>query len=164
MIDQEKYTKASELAKGAYILSDAMSHPEIILIASGSEVQLALGAQIKLEEGGIMVRVVSMPCWEFFEEQPESYRDRVLPPGVTCRLSIELGASLGWERWVGHLGASLAIDHFGASAPYETILEHYGFTVDYVVHIAKKLLHHPKAAKDELRELQQRFSKRPSQV
>ena len=161
VIDQDKYAKASGLSKGAYILSDAMSRPEIILIASGSEVQLALGAQIKLEELGLMTRVVSMPCWEFFEAQPESYQENVLPQEVTCRLSIELGVSLGWERWVGPLGAALSVDHFGVSAPYENILDHFGFTVDYVVHIAQRLLEHPKAAQQELRALQQRYARRP---
>jgi transketolase len=161
VIDQDKYAKASGLAKGAYIISDAMSRPEIILIASGSEVHLALGAQVKLEESGIMTRVVSMPCWEFFEAQPESYRECILPSDVPCRLSIELGASLGWERWVGPLGAALSIDHFGVSSPYEKILEQFGFTVEYIVHIAGQLLQHPKSAQQELRELQERFLHRP---
>ena len=159
VIDQEKYAKAEGLARGAYILSDAMSRPEIILIATGSEVHLALEAQIELEERGLMTRVVSMPCWEFFEKQTDNYREDILPSDVTCRLSIELGVSLGWERWVGQLGASLSIDHFGASSPYETILEHFGFTKDYIVHIASKLLHHPKEAQQELRELQAKYSR-----
>jgi transketolase len=161
VLDQDKYEKASGLAKGAYIISDAMSRPEIILIASGSEVHLALGAQVKLEESGIMTRVVSMPCWEFFDAQPESYRECILPTDVPCRLAIELGASLGWDRWVGPLGAALSVDHFGVSSPYEKILEQFGFTVEYIVHIAGRLLQHPKSAQQELRELQQRFSHRP---
>ena len=123
---------------------------------------LALEAQIILEESGIMTRVVSMPCWEFFEMQPQVYRDLVLPPDVTARLSIELGASLGWERWVGPLGASLAIDHFGASAPYETILEHYGFTTQFIAHVAETLLRDPNRAKGMLRELQEKYSHRPT--
>lgn len=162
VIDREKYAPAHGLAKGAYVISDAMSHPEIILIATGSEVHLALGAQVILEQSGMMARVVSMPCWEFFEAQPQSYRDMVLPSDVPCRLSIELGTSFGWERWVGQHGASLAIDHFGASAPYETILEHYGFTPQFIAHVAETLLRDPNRAKGILRELQDRFSHRPT--
>ncbi len=158
IIDQEQYASAKGLAKGAYIISDAMSAPEIILIATGSEVHLALGAQIELEKKGIMTRVVSMPCWEFFEGQPEQYRNLVLPPDVTCRLSIELGTSFGWEKWVGTRGASLSVDHFGTSSPYEKILEAYGFTVPNIVRIAEKLLHFPGATREELRTLQARFS------
>jgi transketolase len=154
VIDQGKYAPAHGLAKGAYILSDAMSAPEIILIATGSEVQLALAAQIELEQKGMMTRVVSMPCWEFFEAQPEHYRNLVLPPDVTCRLSIELGTSFGWEKWVGTNGASLSVDHFGTSAPGEKILEAFAFTVPKIVHLAEKLLHHPEVAREEIRNLQ----------
>ena len=158
VIDQEKYASARGLAKGAYILSDAMSAPEIILIATGSEVSLALAAQIELEQKGMMTRVVSMPCWEFFEAQPEHYRNLVLPPEVTCRLSIELGTSFGWERWVGPHGASLSVDHFGTSAPGEKILEAYGFTAPMITHFAERLLRHPEAAREELQNLQRRFA------
>jgi transketolase len=153
IIDQEKYCPARGLAKGAYILSDAMSAPEIILIATGSEVQLALAAQIELEQKGMMTRVVSMPCWKFFEAQPEHYRNLVLPPDVTCRLSIELGTSFGWDKWIGPQGASLSVDHFGTSSPYEKILEAYGFTVPKIVHLAERLLRHPDAAQEEIRNL-----------
>jgi transketolase len=154
VIDQDKYCPARELAKGAYILSDAMSAPEIILIATGSEVSLALAAQVELEQKGMMTRVVSMPCWEFFEAQPKQYRNMVLPPDVPCRLSIELGTSFGWEKWVGPQGASLSVDHFGTSSPYEKILEAYGFTVPKIVHLAERLLHHPELAREEIRNLQ----------
>ncbi len=156
VIDQEKYAPAHGLSKGAYILSDAMSAPEIILIATGSEVSLALATQIELEQKGMMTRVVSMPCWEFFEAQPEHYRNLVLPPEVTCRLSIELGTSFGWDKWVGPNGASLSVDHFGTSAPADKILEAYGFTVPKIVHLAEKLLHHPATARAEIRDLQSR--------
>ncbi len=159
VIDQDNYAKAEGLARGAYILSDAMSAPEIILIATGSEVHLALEAQIILEEKGLMTRVVSMPCWEFFEEQPQSYRELVLPSDVSCRLSIELGVSFGWERWVGPSGASLSVDHFGASAPYEKILESFGFTAAYIARIAEKLLQDPIEAQRELQDLQSRFAR-----
>jgi len=158
IIDQEKYAKASGLTRGAYVISDAMSAPEIILIATGSEVSLALGAQIELEKKGLMTRVVSMPCWEFFESQTEHYRNMVLPPEVTCRLSIELGASFGWEKWLGPNGASLSIDHFGASSPYEKLLDAFGFNVPTVVQIAELLLKQPNAAREELRNLQNRFA------
>jgi transketolase len=158
VIDQEKYCPADGLAKGAYILSDAMSAPEIILIATGSEVSLALAAQIELEQKGMMTRVVSMPCWEFFEAQPEHYRNLVLPPDVTCRLSIELGTSFGWEKWVGPKGASLSVDHFGTSAPGEEILEAFGFTVPKIVHLSERLLKHPNAAREELCDLRRTFA------
>ncbi len=161
IIDQAKYCSARGLSKGAYVISDAMSDPEVILIATGSEVHLALGAQTELEQRGIMTRVVSMPCWEFFEEQPEHYRNMVLPPEVTCRLSIELGSSFGWERWVGPDGAALSVDHFGVSSPYKDILQAYDFTVPKIVHYAEQLLHFPQAAKEELRALQQRFAHAP---
>ncbi|MFI5201791.1 MAG: transketolase [Candidatus Kapaibacterium sp.] len=164
IIDQSKYNSARGLAKGAYIISDAMSDPEIILIATGSEVHLALGAQIELERKGIMTRVVSMPCWEFFEAQPEHYKNMVLPPEVMCRLSIELGTSFGWEKWVGPSGASLSVDHFGTSSPAEKILEAYDFTVPKIVHYAEQLLHFPDAAREELRALQQRFAHAPVQL
>jgi len=161
IIDQSQYASARGLAKGAYVISEAMSQPEIILIATGSEVQLALGAQIELERKGMMTRVVSMPCWEFFEAQPEHYRNMVLPPEVTCRLSIELGSSFGWEKWVGAGGASLAVDHFGVSSPYEKILEAYDFTVPKIVHYAEGLLRHPSSTREELRALQKRFAHAP---
>ncbi len=153
VIDREQYASAHGLSKGAYILSDAMSAPEIILIATGSEVSLALAAQIELEQKGLMTRVVSMPCWELFEAQPEQYRNLVLPPDVTCRLSIELGTSFGWERWVGPSGTSLSIDHFGTSAPAEKILEAFGFTVPNIVHLAERLLHHPDVTREAIRKL-----------
>ncbi len=159
IIDQEKYSSARGLAKGAYVISDAMSSPDIILIATGSEVHLALGAQIELEKKGMLTRVVSMPCWEFFEAQPEHYRNMVLPPEVTCRLSIELGTSFGWEKWLGQGGASLSVDHFGTSAPSEKILEAYDFTVPKIVHYAEGLLRHPSSTREELRALQQRFAR-----
>ena len=161
IIDQTKYNSARGLVKGAYIISDAMSDPEIILIATGSEVHLALGAQVELERMGLMTRVVSMPCWEFFEQQPEHYQHMVLPPDITCRLSIELGTSFGWERWTGDQGASLSVDHFGASAPYKDLLEAYEFTVPRIVHYAEQLLRFPGAARAELRELQSRFAHAP---
>ncbi|AMQ20239.1 transketolase [Geobacillus sp. JS12] len=127
--------------KGAYVVSPAKNGaPEALLLATGSEVSLAVKAQEALAADGIDVAVVSMPSWDRFEAQPKSYRDEVLPPAVTKRLAIEMGASLGWERYVGAEGDILAIDRFGASAPGEKIMAEYGFTVDNVVRRTKALL------------------------
>ncbi len=158
VFDQEKYAPASNLVKGAYIKSEATGgKPQLILIGTGTEVSLAIDAQPKLEEAGIPTRVVSMPSFELFEQQSEEYQQEVLPDGVTARLSLELGIGTGWERWVGALGASLSIDHFGASAPYETILKEFGFTVENVVAIGQQLVKDPKATKKMLRENQRKF-------
>ncbi len=159
VIDQEKFAKASGLAKGAYILSEAQGgKPQLILIATGSEVSLALDAQVKLQEAGIATRVVSFPSWALFEIQSDEYQQEVLPDEVPARLSIELGVTLGWERWVGAQGASLGIDHFGASAPYERILKEWGFTVENVTAVAQELLKDPKATQRKLRDDRRNFS------
>jgi transketolase len=159
VIDQEKYAKAGNLAKGAYTIAEAQGgKPQLILIATGSEVYLALDAQPKLEAVGIPTRVVSMPSFELFEEQSEEYQQSVLPDEVTARLSLELGITTGWERWVGSQGVSLGIDHFGTSAPYERILKEYGFTVENVVAIGQELLKDPKATKKKLRANQRKFT------
>ena len=107
--------------------------PDLILLASGSEVHVALEAAERLAADGVHGWVVSMPCWELFEAQPDEYRDEVLPPAVKARLSIEAGVELGWSRWVGTDGASISIERFGASAPGPTVLEHLGITADAVV-------------------------------
>jgi len=108
--------------------------PDLILLATGSEVALALEAGQRIAaENGNGVRVVSMPCWELFEEQPQSYRDEVLPPDVRARLSVEAGVAQGWERWVGEQGDSLALERFGASAPGGTVMAELGYNVDNVV-------------------------------
>ena len=127
-------------ARGAYILEEASTAPRLILMATGSEVHLALAARAALEGEGIPTRVVSMPCWEIFQAQPDAYRQEVLPPAVKARVSIEAGVTFGWERYVGAGGASIGLDHFGASAPAETLFEQFGFTVANVVATAKKLL------------------------
>ncbi len=159
VLDQERYAKASGLAKGAYVISEAQGgKPQLILIATGSEVSLALDAQVKLQEAGVATRVVSMPSWKFFEEQSNEYQQEILPDDVTARLSIELGVTTGWERYVGPGGASLGIDHFGASSPYETILKQFGFTVENVVAVAQELLQDPKGTQRKLRDNQRRFS------
>jgi transketolase len=129
------------VARGAYVLADAAGGaPQVILIATGSEVSLALEAQRRLEGERIAARVVSMPCWEAFAEQEPSYRDSVLPPAVRARVSIEAGSSFGWERWIGDRGVAVAIDRFGASAPGERVLAEYGFTPERVVEAAKQAL------------------------
>jgi transketolase len=132
--DRSKMGDAADLAKGAYVLLDAdRVYPDVILMATGSEVQLAVEAHAKLAEQGIAARVVSMPSWELFEKQPDEYRDSVLPPTVKARVAIEAAVPLGWERWVGALGAVIGLNHFGASSPYKAIYQHFGFTTDNVV-------------------------------
>jgi transketolase len=140
-LDRTRYASAEGVRKGAYVLSDASDNkPQLILMASGSEVGLIVNAAEKLHADGIAVRCVSMPSWELFAQQPQSYRDDVLPPSVPARLAVELGASQGWERWIGEHGDMLGVETFGASAPADVLLEKYGFTVDNVVARAKKLL------------------------
>jgi transketolase len=129
-------TRRDSVARGAYVVWEAEEPngmPDVILIASGSEVALAIEAGKQLGEQGVEARVVSMPCWELFEAQPAEYRDDVLPPDVTARLSVEAGVALGWKKWVGDDGDSISIEHFGASAPGNVVLEKFGYTVDNVV-------------------------------
>jgi transketolase len=130
------------LRRGAYVLRDASDgrDPEVILIGTGSELQLAFGAAERLESEGVAARVVSMPCWERFELQDQAYRDQVLPPAVRARVSVEAGVSLGWDRWVGDAGAIVGLDHFGASAPAGTIFENFGFTIDRVTDVARQVI------------------------
>ena len=125
---------AKNLDKGAYVLSPQKGEtPEGILIATGSEVQLAVGAQAKLAERGIDVSVVSLPCFDLFEQQSDDYKESVLPRAVKKRVAIEMAASFGWDRYAGDEGAILALDRFGASGDGATIIEKFGFTVDHVV-------------------------------
>jgi transketolase len=133
------------IARGGYVLrkatgEDAGKAPDLLLIATGSELQLAFAAAEALEADGIGARVVSLPCWEAFDAQDAAYRDAVIPPSVRRRVSIEIGASLGWERYAGDEGAIIAIDHFGASAPAGTIFEKLGFTVDRVADVARRVV------------------------
>jgi transketolase len=140
-LDRKQYASADGVRKGAYVLSDAKdTKPELILIGTGSEVGLIVSAAEKLQSEGVAVRCVSMPSWELFEQQPQSYRDEVLPPSVPSRLAVELGSPQGWDRWIGERGDMLGITTFGASAPADVLLEKFGFTVDNVVASAKKLL------------------------
>jgi transketolase len=141
VIDRKKFAPASGLAQGAYVLADAVgSAPDLILIATGSEVSIALEAHARLTKDGIRSRVVSMPCWELFDAQPQSYRDAVLPPGVRARVSIEAASAFGWERYVGPGGRMISVNHFGASAPGPVVMREFGFTPDHVVETAKALL------------------------
>jgi transketolase len=129
-------TTREGVARGAYVVWEADESnglPDVILIATGSEVSLSIDAAKQLGEQGVQARVVSMPCWELFEAQPVDYRDEVLPRDVKSRLSIEAGVAFGWKRWVGDDGDSISIEHFGASAPGNTVLEKFGYTVDNVV-------------------------------
>ena len=133
-LDRKKYSSAEGLRQGAYILSDPSREltPQLILIATGSEVSLIVEAQKKLQAQGFIVRTVSMPSWELFDLQPQEYRDFVLPPSIPAKLSVEAGVSQGWKRYVGCHGASIAIDKFGASAPGSVMMHQYGFTVDHI--------------------------------
>ncbi len=137
----EKYPLAGAVEKGAYVLNEASSKPgKLILIATGSEVSLAIASQAVLEKQGIATRVVSMPSWELFEAQPEQYRESVLPKNVTARVAIEALSPFGWERWTGDKGAIIGMTTFGASAPINVLMEKFGFTVDNVVQKAKKII------------------------
>ncbi len=140
VLDQEQYGKAEGLLRGAYILSEAHSSPNLILMASGSEVQLILQAQPRLKEKGIAARVVSMPSWELFEKQDQAYRDQVFPPALTARLAVEAGSTIGWLRYTTLKGKVLGMTEFGTSAPGEVVFREYGFTVDHVVEMASGLL------------------------
>ena len=139
-LDRSDLAPAAGLERGAYTLWESSDSPELILIATGSELSLALDAGRRLADEGTAVRVVSMPCWELFADQTDEYRDEVLPPDVTARLSIEAGVALGWREWVGDRGDSISIEHFGASAPGSTVLSEFGFNIDNVVARASALL------------------------
>jgi transketolase len=140
-LDRVKYASAAGLAKGAYVLADAPGgNPELILIASGSEVSLAADAHEKLIAEGIRSRVVSMPSWEIFEQQPKEYRESVLPPQVTARVSVEQASTFGWERYVGSSGRMIGMHTFGASAPMKELQKRFGFEPGRIVEIAKELL------------------------
>ena len=140
-LDRSVFAAADELKKGAYILADAPGEkPDLILIATGSEVQLIVSARERLQAEGIQARIVSMPSWELFEEQPARYRQAVFPRSVKARLAVEAGSTLGWHRYVGDRGGVIGIDRFGASAPGEVVMREYGFTVENVVECSLKLL------------------------
>jgi transketolase len=141
VIDREKYASAEGLVAGAYILADSKARqPELLVIASGSEVSVALDAYEKLTAEGVAARVVSMPSWDLFEKQPQAYKDEVLPPLTTARLAIEAAYPLGWDRYIGPKGATIAMTRFGASAPFKVLAEEFGFTGAKVAARARELL------------------------
>ncbi|MBA2619573.1 MAG: transketolase, partial [Acidobacteria bacterium] len=146
LINRNKFASADGLHKGAYVLAEAENkqgksvQPKLIIIATGSEVGLAMQAREKLNQSGMPTRVVSMPCWEFFDEQPAKYKESVFPQAVKARLAIEAGVSLGWAKYTGDAGDTLTVDKFGASAPAEDVFKEFGFTVENVVKKAKKLI------------------------
>ena len=132
-LDRTQFASADGLRCGAYVLADAPNgEPDVILMASGSEVGLIMAARQKLQDQKLLVRVVSMPSWELIDAQPRSYRDQVLLPSIPARLSVEAGASQGWHRYVGDRGDVLGVDRFGASAPGDVVMREYDFTVENV--------------------------------
>ncbi|WP_046505875.1 transketolase [Streptomyces odonnellii] len=143
--DRSRLGEAGGVARGAYILADAPSgEPEVILLATGSEVSLAMAAYEELTADGIACRVVSMPCWELFDRQPQDYRDDVLPPAVPTRVAVEEASTLGWDRYVGDRGAVVGMHTFGASAPLKQLLRRFGFTPERVSQVARELVAHGK--------------------
>jgi transketolase len=140
-LDRSQFAAADGLRRGAYVLADAPDgKPDIILIATGSEVSLIIAAGQKLTENEIGVRIVSMPSWELFETQSQEYRDSVLPPAMWARLAVEAGATQGWRKYVGDGGDVIGVDRFGASAPGKVLMREHGFTVDNVCERAMKLI------------------------
>jgi transketolase len=140
-LDRSKFAPASGVAKGAYVLAEAPAgKPDVILIGTGSELSLCVSAYEKLAAEGIHARVVSMPSWELFDKQEATYKDSVLPPSVTARVSVEMGATFGWQRYTGTKGRNIGMHRFGASAPIKDLLKYFGFTVDHVVAEAHAVL------------------------
>jgi transketolase len=141
IFDRSKVGPAAGARKGGYVLADAANgQPELILLATGSEVSLVMAARDALAADGQRVRVVSMPSWELFAEQPQSYRDEVLPPAVAARLAVEAASPLGWERWVGYGGEIIGLNHFGASAPITDVYKHFNFTPEFIAQRARDLV------------------------
>jgi transketolase len=139
--DRSKYAAASGVAKGAYILADALDgKPELILMSTGSEVSLCISAYETLAAEGRKVRVVSMPSWEIFEKQPAEYRESVLPSAVTARIAVEQASTFGWSQYVGHAGKVIGMKTFGASAPLKELLKKFGFTPEAVLQAAREML------------------------
>jgi transketolase len=136
-LDRSKYAAASGVAKGAYVLADSGGKPEVILLATGSEVSLCVEAYEKLKSEGVKARVVSMPSWEIFEQQDAAYKESVLPSDVTARVSVEMASTLGWARYTGLKGRNIGMRRFGASAPLKDLLKYFGFTVDTVMQEAR---------------------------
>ncbi|HET8975471.1 MAG TPA: transketolase [Solirubrobacterales bacterium] len=140
IIDRSRYASAEGVCRGAYVLADPDGDPEVLLLATGSEVALALEAHERLIADGVRSRVVSLPCWELFERQEQAYRDEVLPPAITARVSVEEGSTLGWDRFVGEAGVHIGMHTFGSSAPLKDVQTKFGFTPDRVAEAAKEVL------------------------
>jgi transketolase len=145
--DRTQYAKAEGVQFGAYALADCTGRPDVILIGTGSEVQLCLQAYERLKSEGIKCRVVSMPSWDVFEKQNKMYRERILPPEVKARVSVEEAATLGWDRYVGPSGISIGMTTFGASAPLADVQKHFGFTVEHVIQAAKEVIQRTRSEK-----------------
>ena len=140
-LDRSVYASAAGVAQGAYVLADAPDgNPDVLLLATGSEVSLALAAREELANDGLQARVVSMPCWELFDRQPKEYRDSVLPPSVRARVAVEQASTLGWDRYVGDGGTVIGMNTFGASAPLKQLLVKFGFTPDRVAQAARECI------------------------
>jgi len=137
-IDRTKYGSATGVAKGGYIVADCDGEPDVILIGTGSEVDLCIKAAEQLASDGVQARVVSMPAWELFDDQDQAYRDSVLPPSVTARVAVEAGLAMGWEKYIGRCGKFIGMDGFGASGPAGQLMKKFGFTVENVVAVAKE--------------------------
>ena len=140
VLDRSVLASAEGVAKGGYVIADASERPRVILIGTGSELQIALAAREQLEGEGIPTRVVSMPCIEWFREQDQAYRDSVLLRDVKARVSVEAGVAQPWHEWVGDAGRCVSIEHFGASADYQTLFQQFGFTQENVVAAAHESL------------------------
>jgi transketolase len=139
-LDRAVYGTANGLHQGGYVLAKESGELKALIIASGSEVPLALAAREQLQQEGIGVRVVSLPCWELFEQQDQTYRDEVLPPACTKRVAVEAASTFGWERYVGRCGKVVGMTGFGASGPAGKLFEHFGFTAENVVQQVRELL------------------------
>jgi len=138
-LDRTRYASAAGLARGAYVLADTPGGaPQVLLMATGSEVSLCVAAHEQLEREGIRSRVVSMPCWELFEDQDQAYRDAVLPPAVTARVAVEQASTLGWERYLGPQGRAIGMHTFGGSAPLQELQRKFGFQPEKVVGAARE--------------------------
>jgi transketolase len=140
-LDRTKYAPAAGVQKGAYVLADAPGgKPDVLLLTTGSELGLCVAAYEQLSGDGIKARVVSMPSWELFEQQSQAYRDSVIPPAVSARVSVEQASTFGWSRYVGLTGTSIGMQSFGASAPLKELQKKFGFTTENVVAAAKAQL------------------------
>jgi transketolase len=141
-LDRTRFAPAAGVARGAYVLADSPGPPQVILIGTGSELALCVEAYEKLTAEDLRVRLVSMPCWELFDEQQASYRDSVLPPSVTARVAVEAGVRQGWDRYIGPQGRFVGMSTFGASAPYKHLYQHFGITTERVVAEVKAAIAH----------------------